>query len=257
MDEEKIRPTNLLDTTDCLEAIGVFRGWKNFLFIVVILCLLLLQVSFWLVDRGYIKAEGDTQKITPAVVTEGAGQVKDVSKQAVAEKGEIDKAAKQVAAEPNQPAKAAAQEPPKQAGLPFGIKFKHLSLLVRFVDFVLVITAVLYCLTMLFALKVSLLGRLGGINHISRAFFLSLVMLVLLLPWQKFFPGVVAGAIYTPAELLSSCSPAVAECRNIFGTAFYYFRFVGLWLLVLLFLIFSQFRSARWAKAILRRLEVI
>jgi hypothetical protein len=55
---------------------------------------------------------------------------------------------------------------------------------------------------MLFALKVSMLGKLGGINHISRAFFLSLVMVVLLLPWQRFFSGIVAGAIYSPAELL-------------------------------------------------------
>jgi len=256
MNENQAKPGNLVDTTDCLEAIGVFRVWKNILFVIVILCLLLLQVSFWLVDTGYIKAECDTPKITPAVVTEDAGQVKDVAKQATAEKDEISKAAKQVAAEPNQPAKAAAQEPPKQAGLPsFGMKFKHLSLLVRFINFVLIMAAVLYCLTMLFALKVSLLGRLGGINHISRAFFLSLIMLVLLLPWQKFFPGVVAGAMYTPAELLRWYT--VERTGGIFGIIFYFLRFTGYWLLVMLFLIFSQFRSARWAKAILRRLEVI
>jgi len=114
---------------------------------------------------------------------------------------------------------------------------------------------VLYCLTMLFSLKISLLGRLGGINHISRAFFISLIMVVLLLPWQRLFGDVLFGAIYAPKELLTF--RACGQGREILGSAFYYFRFTGLWLLVMLLLIFSQIRSARWAKAILRRLEVI
>ena len=108
---------------------------------------------------------------------------------------------------------------------------------------------------MLFSLKVSLLGRLGGINHISRAFFLSLTFLVLLLPWQRFFGGVVAGAIYTPGELLRWYT--VETTGGIFGIIFYYLRFTGYWLLVVLLLIFAQLRSARWAKATIRRLEVI
>ena len=49
-------PSSLLDTTDCLEAIGVFRGWKNFLFVITIICLLLLQGAFWLVNGGIVKA---------------------------------------------------------------------------------------------------------------------------------------------------------------------------------------------------------
>ena len=237
MDEGREKQSNLIDTTDCLEAIGVFRGWKNFLFVILILCLLLLQASFWLVNTGYVKAGDDTKSDTPAVVDEDTKQ--------------INESAKQVTAEPNQPTEAAPQQ--KTSPL-FDIKFKQLSWLIRFVNFVLIPTAILYCLTMLFSLKVSLMGRLGGINHISRAFFLSLLMLVLLLPWQRFFADVVFGAIYTPGELLTSCT---AETRSIFGTAFHYYRFTGHWLLVLLLLILSQLRSMRWAKAILRRLEII
>ena len=107
---------------------------------------------------------------------------------------------------------------------------------------------------MLFSLKVSMLGRLGGINHISRAFFLSLLMLILLLPWQRIFGGMVPGAIFTPEELAQwSC----AEAGDIFDRVIYYLRFSGYWLLVLLLLILSQIRSIRWGKAILRRLEII
>ena len=238
MNEDQAKKNNLIDTTDCLEAVGVFKGWKNFLFIITICCLLLLQVSFWLVNTGYVKVGDDIKTATPAVVDEDAKQ--------------INEAAKQVAAEPNQPTEAAPQQ---QTGPLFDIKFKHLAWLIRFVDFVLIPTAVLYCLTMLFSLKVSLLGRLGGINHISRAFFLSLAFLVLLLPWQRFFAGVVVGAIYTPGELVRWYT--VETTGGIFGTIFYYLRFTGYWLLVLLLLILAQLRSFRWAKATLRRLEVI
>jgi len=249
MNEDQARQNNLIDTTDCLEAVGVFRGWKNFLFAIMILCLLLLQASFWLVNLGYVKTAEPAESQT-AVVTEQAQEPAEGPKQVVKKTDEIKKAAKQAAAEPNQPAEAA----PQKAVPLFDIKIEHLSWLIRFLDFVLILTAALYCLTMLFGLKVSMVGRLGGINHICRAFYLSLLFLVLLLPWQKFFAGVVAGAIYTPAELLKSCA---AADKGTFGTVWFYLRFTGYWVVVLLLLIFSQLRSFRWAKTILRRLEVI
>jgi len=246
MNEGQDQQKNLIDTTDCLEAIGVFRGWKNGLFIIIVICLLLLQVSFWLVDTGYVATEQVGGDKAPAAASDSE-QIAEATKA----KENIKKAAEQVAAAPNKPVEAAPQQPqPEPAKLRFRIEFKQLARLIRFVDFVLILAAILYCLTMLFSLKISLLGRLGGINHISRAFFLSLLMLVLLLPWQKFFAGIVFGAIYTPKELLSSCA---VETRGTFSTALYYLRFTGYWLLVLLLLIFSQLRSNRWAKAILRR----
>ena len=241
MNEGQTNPNDLLDTTDCLEAIGVFRGWKNFLFVIAICCLLVMQVSFWLVNTGYVRADDDTNSDSSVAVVKDTEQIKE--------------AAKQVAAEPNQPAEAAPQKPQQQASPRFGIKFEQLAWLIRFFNFVLILTAALYCLTMLFSLKVSLLGRLGGINHICRAFFLSLTFLVLLLPWQRFFAGVVVGAMYTPQELSSSY--ANTEISGIFGAILYYLRFTGYWLVVMLLLIFSQFRSVRWAKTVIRRLEVI
>jgi len=274
MNESQAKETSLVDTTDCLEAVGVFRGWKNFLFIVTILCLLLLQASFWLVQTGYVKAEKKTEteeitlpeiKILPKSTPPSAKELvvplgdKQTS-QPAGTPSKIEKAAKKVAADPNQPAARmegqqteAAQQQQKSSF--FKLTFDQLAWLIRFADYVLILTAILYCLAMLFSLKVSLLGRLGGINHIARAFFLSLAFVVLLMPWQRFFAGVVAGAIYTPGELQSAC--AEAEDCNIFATTLHYLRFTGYWLLVLLLLIFSQIRSGRWAKAILRRLEVI
>jgi hypothetical protein len=136
-----------------------------------------------------------------------------------------------------------------------GITAEQFAWTVRLVNAVLVLTASLYCLTLMFSLKVSMHGRLGGINHISRAFFLSLLMLVLLLPWQRVFGGVVTGAVYTPAELMSW--HAAEKTGDTLAMALYYLRFSGYGVLIFLLLLLSQYRSLRWAKAILRRLEII
>lgn len=234
MNENQAGPSSLLDTTDCLEAIGVFRGWKNFFFIIVVLCLLLLQASFWVVNTGYIPAK-ECPGSKAAVGGGGLGE-------------DVGEAAKKVAAEQSEPAEAEMEDSL------FGITFNHLAMGIRVANAILVLAGLLYCLTILLSLKVSLVGRLGGMNHISRAFFLSLVMLILLLPWQRIFGGVVLGAIYSPCELVKWSS---AETPPIFGIILYYLRFSGYWLLIMLLLIFSQLRSGRWTKSILRRLEVI
>jgi len=235
MNENQAGPGSLLDTTDCLEAIGVFRGWKNFFFIIVVLCLLLLQASFWVVNTGRIPA-----KECPGSKAAVVGLSEDVQ--------DVGEAAKKVAAEQSEPDEAEMEDSL------FGITFKHLAMGIRVANAILVLAGLLYCLTILLSLKISLVGRLGGMNHISRAFFLSLVMLILLLPWQRVFGGVVLGAIYSPCELVKWSS---AETPDIFGIILYYLRFSGYWLLILLLLICSQLRSGRWTKSILRRLEVI
>jgi hypothetical protein len=248
MDDDQAKQNNLVETTDCLEAVGVFRGWKNFFFITVVVCLVLLQICFWLASAGHVKAEDSTEGSKP-IVCDNEEQVGDANEAA----GEPNQPAEGLSKDPNQPVEEAVQEG-KQGGSLFGIRFKHLAWFIRFVNFVVVPAAVLYCLTILFTLKVSLLGRLGGINHICRAFFLSLVMVVLLLPWQQVFDGVVGGVVYTADELAGSCA---AERCGIFASVLYYLRFVGYWVLVMALLVLSQLRSSRWTKATLRRLEVI
>jgi hypothetical protein len=311
MNENQGGPNNLLDTTDCLEAVGVFKGWKNFLFIIIIICLLLLQICFWLINTGWVSVPPDAKmaiagetpitvlsimaKVEPEIGQDVNDAVKEMvpeTKQPAAPKppaesdqtAEPDKTAvPESPADPNQLAESnkplllaavapldtnqpeestneAGQESPpssdekETSGFLFGIKFNHLAWLMRFVNAVLVLTAALYCLTLIFSLKVSMLGRLGGINHITRAFFLSLLALVLLLPWQRVFDGVAIGAMFTSNELVKWFS---ARTDDIFDITLYYLRFCGYWLLVLLLFVLAQIRSSHWAGAILRRLEVI
>lgn len=245
MNEEDEQTSDMVDTTDCLEAVGVIREWKNFLFILLLFCLLALQGSFWLVDSGVVKADCDAKPIVRATKAEKPADA-DV---------EIEQAAEKIVAEANQPTETVPKPKGKKLTLPFRITFAQVSWVVTFLNFIAIPAAVLYCLTMLFCLKVSMLGRFGGINHIVRAFFISLVFAVLLMPWQKFFGSIVAGSIFTPRELLESVKEI--SSGDIFDKALYYARFTGYCLLELLLLICSQIRSIRWTKATLRRLEVI
>jgi len=264
MSEEQ-RRDELLGTTDCLEAIGVFKNWKNFLFVVAVICLVLLQICFWLVDANVIRSEdanapqptaknvaplaaivalaAETQVEVPQdVVAKAAAQSKDSS-------DEIESS--DLAAEPNQAAPAKKME----LGKVLHIKFEHIAWVIRVCNYLLIFAVTMYCLTLLFCLKISLLGRLGGLNHISRAFMLSLIVLVLVLPWQKFFGGIAAGLIYTPDELIDAHASIQGE--KIITIALHYLRFSGLWVVGMAVLVFSQIRSIRWAKATLRRLGVM
>jgi hypothetical protein len=254
--------SNLVDTTDCLEAVGVCRGWKTFLFVIMVLCLILLQISFWLVDTGYIKTKSVGSAFADAVSVSRGRSVASSSAEepfvsmeygGTGQSDAIKVAAERVVAEDLASGNEEAPQS-QQRRFFFIIKIRHLNLAIRLCNFILILAAMLYCLTMLFCFKVSLIGRLGGINHICRAFFISLFVVILLLPWQNFFGNVVVGAIYTTDELIKS---SAVKNRDIFGTVVHYLRFSGYWLLVMLLLVFSQIRSFRWTKNVLRRLEIL
>jgi hypothetical protein len=247
---------NLVDTTDCLEAISAIKFWKNFLFIIILLALILVQGSFWVMNLHLIR--GDNVVLGPA------GGDATGEKQPATEADKIKEAAKQITADTNAAAEPNMQqtlhmgaEPNKPAPVEVTVRFelraRHIAAIVRFLDFILIPCSLLYCLTILFAMKVSLIGRLGGINHIARAFFLSLLFVVLLLPWQLMFAPVFAGAMFTPSEMMAACQAQKTDIAYVSMI----FRFTVYCVLVLLLLLGAQMRSMRWARATLRRLDVM
>lgn len=238
MNEGSVDQGNMIETTDCLEAVGVFRGWKNFFFLVVFICLLLVQGVFWVIDLGLV--EKGPAKETPAVAATGDQAVKDAAASAVADA--------------NQAAAGKAGGAARRFDILNNVKSDQLDRTIELADGVLIVGAALYCLAMFFSLMVSLIGRLGGINHIARAFFLSLIMVVLVIPWQKVLGSSVVGVVYTPAELAEWLPN---KSNSVVNMVLYYLRFCVYWAVVMLLLLMSQVRSARWTKAILRRLEII
>jgi hypothetical protein len=104
---DQIGPSSLLDTTDSLEAVSVFRGWKNLMFLIVFLCLLLTQSGFWLVNTGLVDTDcaGCAKaEACPAAAIEAAAvapvEVQDPNK---------------ATADPNKPALAAPTETTAEA----------------------------------------------------------------------------------------------------------------------------------------------
>ena len=118
MNENQSGQNNLLDTTDCLEAVGVFKGWKNFLFVIIVICLLLLQICFWLIDTGLISVPpdaniaiaGETQiTILPDanIAITGETQITILPIMAKTEQDimqDVNEVANEIASEPNLPA---------------------------------------------------------------------------------------------------------------------------------------------------------
>jgi hypothetical protein len=192
--------------SDCLKAACVFRRWKNLLFMVMLLCLLLNQASFWLVSTGQIEITENTNTVAPA------------------------------------------GESPNQQLFGYDVTFEHLTSVLRITNIILVFTSMLYGLIMYFSLGVSFKGSLGGLAHICEALYLSLIIIVLLLPWQNFFGDITMGVTFTPNDLARWCT---TDISNTFGLVLFYLRFTGYWAFVLLLLILAQLRSFRWTRIIL------
>lgn len=217
---------------ECAEAAQVFVRWKNIAFTVIILCLLLLQSSFWLVKTGHVKVDEAAQ---------------------VGQKRQVRKSAKPAVTERRRSAKKkAAQESPK-AGQRLRrytsmITFARLASAVRVANALLVFAATIYALTMFCTMTISL----GSQNHICRAFYLSLVLLLALLPWQIAFGSMGLGVIYTPDELAKRCT---AETSAEWGATLLYLRFTGYWILAAILLLLAQLRSFRWRRTVIGKLD--
>lgn len=253
MSETENKDKNLIDATDSLEAVNVVKCWKNGLFIAIMICLLSIQCLFWLLNAGYVKTSDQPQK--EAVVILEPSKAKPATEPNIVIPNPIEQAAKQVTAEPNKVV-AKGHKFPEGIKLPeFKLEKRQFEWLLLVFNFFLVPLATLYCLTMLFIVKISLIARLGGLKHITKAFFLSLVAFVLILPWQKYFGGIFVGVMFSPTDLLDSYD--VHKAGDTLGAVVYYIRFCAYWLVGLLFFITAQLRSAKWAKTMFKRLEIV
>lgn len=135
------------------------------------------------------------------------------------------------------------------------ISCRFACVLVAVCNFVIVAGSILYCLTLLMCFKISLAGRLGGVNHIARSFFVSLFLLMVVIPWQQILPGVLLGSVWLPGELL--CGGWAKVDGSVLWRIAYYLRFCGLWIVGLWLLWWANGRSKKWARATLRRLGVV
>jgi len=103
----------------------------------------------------------------------------------------------------------------------------------------------LLTLTLLVAVKLSLVGRTGGIAGFVGAFFTALVMWVFLVPWQQVANfSFACGALFNLGELERRTNELLSGGSVVFA-AVYYLRFVAYPLFVVMLLLLVQARFAR------------
>jgi hypothetical protein len=242
MSEDGKKQEQLLETTDCLEAIGTLKSNKNLFFFVCFICLLILQGCFWLMATGHINY-GSTEPNAPA----------------------IEKAVRTVIAAPASSNTAdinAVKADPNDGWQKYSAKiattkidFNKVAWAIRVCNYLLIISSVVYAMTILFGLMISLVGKLGGISHVTKAFFISLLFIVVIMPWQTLFQNVGIGTIYKPAELLASW--LLYPDMNTIDRSFMYLRYVGLGAVAILLLLWAQVKSMKWSRNSLRRLGIV
>ena len=109
-------------------------------------------------------------------------------------------------------------------------------------------------LLLLFAVKLSLIGRLGGIGGLVGALLWAVLLLVLVTPWQQVLRGSMAtGALCNLPDLLRGVSemknPAAGKAPEIMDQVLYYGRFIAYPVVALLVWGIVQCKFARGYKA--------
>jgi hypothetical protein len=233
------------DKNDALEAFNSFSGARNlFFWLFLLIPLVVVQAQFWMVDRGWT-GTGQTQTYAEQAKTDNAQEPANVEK----ETPDLEKAdVAAVGANDNTPAEKDACETRTsqemdnlQAGL------------IKTSNYVLTFAAVIYCLILLIGMKLALIGRLGGLAESSKALFLSLIVMVLIMPWQQVMPAGIYGTLFSYQDIVENCRQ-IKQMNTPQEYMLHYGRFSGLWGLTMLLLIAAQWRSCRAVRKIRRRL---
>jgi len=246
------------DRKDALEAFNSFNGARNLVFwIFLLIPLLVIEADFWAVHSGVL----DKVLIQSENANEAAGAA-DKTQQKPAKEAK----AKEAALSLNKIKETLTQSDPaksKDAELNSGKMAtenrltksldKLLQASLKTSNYVLTFAAVIYCLALLIGMKLALIGQLGGLADASKAFFLALIAMVFILPWQQLMTDGIHGTLFSYKELTDSYL-SIKGSDNPKEYVLYFGRFAALWGLTLVLLGAAQLRSSRAVRKIRQRL---
>ncbi len=162
--------------------------------------------------------------------------------------GVIDKApAVTQAAEPKAAPPAIAPAADEQAEAA-DMWYQTLNWILPATKFIALAAGMLLILTTMFSVKLSLLGRTGGVAGFMGAFFWSILLWVFLIPWQQaLHTSVATGALFNIGELIEKTRPILwgGEPASALERMFYYVRFLAYPLFVILLQLIVQAKFAR------------
>lgn len=135
-----------------------------------------------------------------------------------------------------------------------------LRYLVGLTDFGGIVLAALLSVDLLLITLIMVVGRLIGVGRLSSALIWSVILGVLIFPWQAFLNWQwltegfrLPGALYTWAEL---AAPRVIQPQDMYNAALMWARFVVFPLVTLLILLVVQARSTRGLRMALGESEL-
>ena len=243
------QPTNIspanasLDHQDIAETYRTFRRARLILFCLLVIGLVVTQSLFWMVDGGAID---DILESGEAVFVEDCSDNKSAGSNHGFARHTVGPTAGEFRRVENESDNGLESAQTTNALIREGLLATN---------YVLFLSAILYGLMMLAGVYVALVGRLGGLAAAGKAFFLSLVALVLLMPWQLIV-GTFPGTLYTYSELIERYRDRQeASSLADWDAIRYYVRFSGLWLVTMALLILAQLKSSKSKKQILQRLR--
>jgi hypothetical protein len=108
------------------------------------------------------------------------------------------------------------------------------------------LSGLLFWITTFVYLEIGLLGRLAGIRHVTRAFFLVLLYLATVIPWHNWFAELQFGSFYTFEAMWEDYQMRLSSgAEEIWPTLAYYGRYLVMPVLSLLLLVVSGIQFSR------------
>ena len=239
----------LLWFRDAQRAYDTFAAGRNLFFVMILLSLAILIAAFWVINCGLLDgALGEMKHDQSPSLVQRLGRATLIAAAVTVPDG----TAQRSGGEPGVEVMPMPEDDSDDAGNTAGVWAVLTRILLAVVNAILPFVVVLYAVTIWVGLQLSLTGRLGGLQHNARAFFLSLILLVLVLPWGRIVAFGTWQTLFGYHELASAYvnRPDSGDGWNL---ACYYGRFLLLQLVALLAVLGAQIRCVRAGMQINRR----
>ena len=235
---DRITDRALATSADYADALLVARKAKHVLFLLIFI-MLLLQLALFFVAR-YTQVIPTASRVTAAAVNGDADPAPvDASVGAATTVPSADAAT-------TLPLEPAAMTPPRPQRNSAREILQYLSGMTLFLGTVL---PILLAFTLLVIVNIMLIGRLIGVTRVLSAFFLCLVLVLMMFPWQIYF-GIrtgrddfrVPGVLYTWNDLRTNANFPTGDMAYAFIK---WVRFVGMPVVATVLLMMVQGKSNR------------
>lgn len=223
--------TTIATAADYADAMIIARRAKNWLFGLLLL-ILLAQIAIFFVARYTQALDGAVSaSVTPV------GQTPTVQVEATTA--------------PAEPVTVPVEEAPPQSGAA-----QKLEYLIGGTTFIGMGAVLVMAVVLLLIVLIMLIGRLIGVSRVTSALIWSIILGVLLFPWQAFlnYPGLagtdfrIPGVLYTWSEVAQQARFGLDGSMDLMMQVLKWARFVGFPVLALLLLLMIQTKSSRGLK---------